>query len=113
MTIEAVPPHVEDRIEVSASGSALVLAIHGDLDIAVTDSIAPRLISAVASTRHVILDVGAVTFCDSTGIAMFCATQELADASKCRLQFRNLPAALRRVFQITGVDGLFDLGGTP
>jgi len=110
MTPETRTAHVEDpRIEVSARGSALVLRIAGELDAASRPAIEPTLIAAIASAPRVIFDLAAVSFCDSTGIAMFITVHEKATADDKPLSMRNVPARLHRLFEITGVDKIFDI----
>jgi anti-sigma B factor antagonist len=109
MTLEAVPGHVEDWIEVSESGATLVLRIGGELDFDSRDSIEPAVMAAIASTGSVIIDLGELTFCDSHGVAMFLAAYEKARAEGTTLAVRHVLPSVRRVFEITNLDSRIDL----
>jgi anti-sigma B factor antagonist len=110
MTPDTRAAHVDDpTIEVSATGSALVLRLAGDLDAASRPAIEPTLIAAVASAPRVIFDLAAVSFCDSTGLAMFITVHEKATADDKPLSLRNVPAHLHRLFEITRADEVLDI----
>jgi anti-sigma B factor antagonist len=109
MTGEAVPTHVECSVEVSESGAALVLRISGELDLSTRISIEQALLSALDSASNVILDLRDLTFCDSSGVAMFCNAYQKATTQGATLTFRNVTSPVRRVFTIAGVDERFGL----
>src|SRR4051794_15506319 len=101
--------HLEDGVEVSEFGSALVLRIEGELDIASRQVIEPALIAAVTSASSVIIDLDGLSFCDSSGVAMFLATQEKAVAQGTHVVFRGVHGPVRRVFEILCLDTIVDL----
>jgi len=57
----------------------------------------------------VIVDLGAVTFCDSSGVAMFIAIAQKAEAHGISLSMRNTPRNVRRIFEIANLDRELDL----
>ena len=109
MTLEAVPAHVRDWIEVSDSGTTLVVRICGELDADSVKSFGPAIMAAIASGGSVIIDLGELTFCDSHGIAMFVEARERARAEGRSLAIRNLLPPVQRLFAVTGLDAVFDL----
>lgn len=114
MTLEALPVHVHDGIEVSESGSSLVLRIVGDLDSETLTSIEPAVMVALASGSSVVLDVADVTFCDSHGLGLFIAAAAKARAQGTHFAVRGLRAPIRHLFEITGLSQeieLIPLGG--
>ena len=56
--------------------------------------------AATASAGSVVIDLEALTFCDSSGVAMFIAAQTNATARSTALAIRNLRPPVRRVFEI-------------
>lgn len=86
-----------------SSGSAAIVVATGELDAFV----APDLVAAfaeVAGERHVLADLAAVSFMDSTALGLIVrATRELGEAGAV---FRVvLPAgSARRIFEITSLD---------
>jgi anti-sigma B factor antagonist len=109
MTLEAVPAHIHDWIEVSESGATLVVQIGGELDLQSRDSIEPAVMAAIASSSSVIVDLAQLTFCDSHGVAMFIAAIEKARAEGTALAIRHLLPPVRRVFEIANLDCRIEL----
>jgi anti-sigma B factor antagonist len=101
--------YLEDTLEVSESGSALVLRIVGELDRVSRAWIEPAVMSAIASAPCVIMDLAALTFCDSAGVAMFVAALERALSEGTHVVFRHVAGAPRRVFEVTCLDTMIDL----
>jgi anti-sigma B factor antagonist len=50
-----------------------------------------------------------LTFCDSSGIAMFIAAHENAKQHGTALAIRHVRAPVRRVFEIANLDSLIEL----
>jgi len=96
-------------IDVSVDAGTLVLRLCGELDLASRGDIEPPVLAAIATAPCVILDLTDLTFCDSNGITMFVTAHEKAEAQGATLAFRNLYAAVARVFAMSGVDQLFDI----
>lgn len=94
-------------VQIAAStlrdGSAC-LAVAGELDV----EQAPRLAAAVGDALHagaatVVIDMAAVSFCDSTGIATLMRAYRAAIAGGGRLRVVNAHGITARVMKITGV----------
>ena len=100
---------VNGWIEVSESGAALVLRIGGELDAASRRSIEPAVMSATHSAGSAIIDLAELTFCDSSGIAMFIAAHENAKAHGTAMAIRQVRPPVRRVFEIANLDSLIEL----
>jgi anti-sigma B factor antagonist len=113
MAFQAVPAEVNGWIEVSEQGAMLVLRIGGELDRATRDSIEPAVAAAIASAGTVVLDLAELTFCDSSGIAMFVRAHEDARARGTALATRNARPSVRRVFEITGIDAMIPAADWP
>ena len=109
MKLESGPARVNGWIEVAEPGAALVLRIHGELDAASRLEIEPTITAATGTTGSMILDLDQLTFCDSSGVAMFIAVADQAKASGTALSIRNIGPSVRRVFEITNLDGLIAL----
>ena len=91
-------------VEVSQDGATLILRICGELDTASRDYVEPAIVAAIPTAPAVILDLGDLTFCDSSGLAMFIAVNEKAEAEGGVLTFGNLQPRIARVFAMSGVD---------
>jgi anti-anti-sigma factor len=56
------------HIDVRDGGSLLVLALHGELDLATVDDVSAAIDEHGANRRAVVLDLRGLTFMDSSGI---------------------------------------------
>jgi anti-anti-sigma factor len=85
-------------VTLERDGAELRIVVGGELDIATVPEVAPH-VSAKDAAQAVVLDLGAVTFIDSTGLRLLLeAHVALGD----RLRIRPSPAC-ERLFEITGV----------
>jgi anti-sigma B factor antagonist len=109
MTLEAVPAHVNGWIEVSEQGATLVLRIGGELDAASCKTIEPTMTAAIASASAVIVDLGDLTFCDSSGVGLLIGSHTKAVAGGTALSIRNVRPPVRRIFEITNLDDVITL----
>jgi anti-sigma B factor antagonist len=96
-------------IEVSEEGTALIIAIRGELDLATRVSVERALSAAPASAGSIVIDLEGLTFCDSSGLGALVAAHEAATASGSRFVIRRASPAVRRLFAISGVDQTIEL----
>jgi anti-anti-sigma factor len=87
-----------------------VATVRGEIDIAT----APRLLREVLATlalpiNHVTIDLGAVTFIDSSGLAALARAHNDAEARGIRLILESVPDQARRVLDLTDLAQLFDI----
>jgi anti-sigma B factor antagonist len=88
--------------------SASVLAVSGDLDISEVENFlshAGRLLDT--GTRVIDVDLGGVTFIDSSGLGALVRLQRRATEDGRELRLANVPRAVARVLDLTGLTDLF------
>ncbi|MEU9419542.1 STAS domain-containing protein [Streptomyces sp. NPDC051000] len=90
------------------SRGATVLAVVGELD----HHTAPELTRVIQETPFgpdvpVLIDVSALTYCDSTGITVLVGAYHRAHKVDAPLLIVGLNAELMHVFRIVGLDQLF------
>jgi anti-sigma B factor antagonist len=81
------------------------VAVEGELDIASVADLRARLGAVAAQT--VALDVGAVTFIDSSGLAGLLDARAALAADGRRLELVNRPRVVNRLLQVTGLTDQF------
>jgi anti-anti-sigma factor len=86
------------------SGARHTLALSGELDMAS----APALDAAVRrictdATEAVMLDLGGLTFMDSTGLRVVLVAKDLCERHGCEFQLVRGPAQVQRLFEVTGL----------
>lgn len=99
----------------SPSGRVAVVAPRGEVDVATVGRLRRELQLARLSTAPlVVLDLAAVTFCDSTGIAAVVAAHRQLAPSVRRLLVVNTPPVLEKALDALGLLRLLDVwGGSP
>jgi anti-anti-sigma factor len=76
-----------------------VVKLIGDLDLSNVDQLRKTLESAPASTAHLLIDAGELSFMDSSGIAVLLESVNRG----VTVTLRNPSAMIRRLIDITGV----------
>jgi anti-anti-sigma factor len=91
------------------AGEPLVVTVRGEVDLAT----APELETAVnqafeAADGSVLLDLGAMSFIDSSGLRVLVALSNDARARGATLTLRNVPRHAERILDLTGLSTWFD-----
>ena len=82
-------------------------ALRGEVDIAVVEQIRADLMGVIACDRHhLVVDCSALTFIDSSGIAMLVEADRELENDGRHMLIVNVPALPRRVFEVLGLTNL-------
>ena len=83
----------------------LRVRVTGEIDLAVVDGLETAIVEAVttAGVSGVVVDLAEVTFCDSSGIAVFDRAYFLAERHGVNFELVEVQPAVRRILEITGV----------
>jgi anti-anti-sigma factor len=89
----------------------LVVAATGELDLATAGALEDAVLPAVRDGRHVVLDLRGLDFMDSSGVRVIVAAHVAAGEHDGRLSLVRLEAGtpIRRVLEISGLDGVLNL----
>jgi anti-sigma B factor antagonist len=104
--------HLTVDAEVEGTGRTRVVAV-GEVD----ESTAELLRGALArvldrcGSAPVVVDLAEVSFMDSTGVAVLVQAQQRAAADGCALSVVNPQPVVRRVMEVTGVEGALTVEG--
>ena len=86
-------------------GARAVVRVSGAMDYDTSDPLEEALTALVGDgAHHLVLDMAAVTFCDSSGINTLVRAQAHAKQEKGTLALVGAPARLQAVLEMTGVD---------
>jgi anti-sigma B factor antagonist len=90
---------------------ALDVALYGDIDFANSPAVREALRAAVAQAAPpaIRVDLSAVTFLDSSGIAVLVIAHRLATAAKARFLVENASPAVHEHLRLTGLTELFGM----
>ena len=84
-------------------GCMVVFAV-GELDLATSPTMREALIEAVESRRHLIVDLSAVRFLDSTSLGVLIRTQKQIAATHKSMSLVGPTGMVARVLRITRID---------
>ncbi|GHG12588.1 MULTISPECIES: STAS domain-containing protein [Amycolatopsis] len=92
------------------TGTGAVVTVAGELDVAT----APRFRAGVAALalargQVLVVDLGGVTFCDSSGISALIAARNVAEAAGADIALAAVPARLSRTFGLIGLADFFPI----
>ena len=89
-------------LESRSADDTLVLSVQGDIDLATVETLAEHLDHICDRTDAVTVDLRRVAFLDCLGLRHLLRLHEEGVATGCRVAFIQGPAAVRRVFEMTG-----------
>jgi anti-sigma B factor antagonist len=97
-------------VQLEHEGERLVVRARGELDLASAAGFEAKLRDAIrANSFGVILDLGGVTFIDSTGLRVLISAATLSHASRRELIVLQGSAQVKQVIEASGVEGLLPL----
>ena len=101
MPDEYVPEYID--VTIDESDDACSIRLTGEIDVLVAPELRKLLIASLEKGR-VILDMGGVTFIDSSGLgALVAARMTVTPEDTEHFVVRNVPANIRSTFEIAGV----------
>ena len=95
----------EISVQDHAEGDRHTVSLAGELDLATV----PELVAAVYAllaqgARGIVLDIGALTFINSTGIRSILSVRELCELHECEFAVTLAQEPVQRVFKIAGLE---------
>jgi len=101
-------------IDEVADGDEAVLTVAGELDLDSAPRLRRRLQETMAAGRvHMVVDLAALSFIDSTGISVLVEVHKDACRRGGGLVVRSPSPAVRRLLEVTGLLAMFGLSGAP
>lgn len=94
------------EVRTSAESDRVVVSLSGECDLMVRDEVTSALLTAVERSRLVCVDLGGLTFMDSSGIHALVRAHHAALANGGHLFVINAAGAVRSVLDLTGVGDL-------
>ncbi|MFI1760690.1 STAS domain-containing protein [Streptomyces sp. NPDC020800] len=107
-------PENRSRVDLSATdgaaGGPTVVALQGDVDLLVAQTLVARLDALTARPRHdLVLDLRQVGFIDCTGLGILCRARNRSLARQGRLRLVTDSADLLRLLRATGLADVFEV----
>jgi anti-anti-sigma factor len=99
-------------LAITVNGSQVELC--GAVDVATSPSLRAeltQLINAAGPGAELRLDLGEVSFLDSSGLSVLLAAHKLATTREVRVLLAALPRHVARTLSITGLNGVLHIAG--
>ena len=91
-------------------GGCLIVRVAGELDLATAPVLRDHVLGQLAlGQTNLVIDLGRVPFLDSTGVSALVVAHREADARGGSVRLAGARRSVRRVFEITRLDRLFEL----
>jgi anti-anti-sigma factor len=103
-----VPERPEFEVTVSSDAGVRVVAVSGELDIDTMVQFSAALTAGNGLAATTVVDLGGLTFIDSSGVSGVMAAARRARAAGARLVCMRGPAPIQRIFELTGVDTVLE-----
>ena len=101
------------RVDVAQEGEVSVVSVGGDVDLHSAPVLRVRLAAlADAHVGHIVLDLSGATFLDSMALGVILAAKKRQTAMQGRLDLVIGTRDIRRIFEITMLDEVFDIHET-
>ena len=100
-------------VDVSRDGGTTVVVAHGEVDAATSDHL-ERALAALAvdgGDGEVVVELGAVTFMDSSGLRALLTGKRAVEDAGLSLRVGTASAPVRRVLEIAGLAAVLRLPG--
>ncbi|MFD9414277.1 STAS domain-containing protein [Streptomyces goshikiensis] len=101
------------RIRTRTTPSGPVIEVAGELDHHSAPEIRDLLPGlAIEPGQQLVIDLGGLTFCDSSGITVLLAARNVALAAHASIALAAVPDMVSRVFRVVGLDQVFPVHPT-
>ena len=96
------------HVSTARRGSFAVLTVVGEVDFGTAGSLADEAITATSGdTAHLVIDLGGVTFLDSSGLKVLVSTRKRAEQAGQSMSLVAVPRVVMRVLTVTALDKAF------
>jgi anti-anti-sigma factor len=103
-------PHEARTLSVSSRDDCVIATISGDLDIASGPALREELLHLLGTeVSHIVVDLSAVTFCDSSGLAVLIGVGRRAGLLGGWLRLVAPAPQVTAVLRLTGLDLQFEI----
>ena len=104
------PPAAYEIEQATAGGGLTVLLLRGELDLAAAASLRAR--TDAVSGKGLVIDLGEVTFADSSALLELMHARAGLEQRGARLILAGVQGNVRRLLEMTGTAALFELAST-
>jgi anti-sigma B factor antagonist len=103
-------PVMDLEVEAGKRGDTDVLTLRGEIDVYTAPRLRQAIIDLVeGGARHIVVDMGAVDFLDSTGLGVLVGGLKRVKVQDGELSIVTSQDKIRKIFDITGLNKVFPI----
>lgn len=98
------------EIDIQKEENRTIVILSGEIDVYTAGRLKEQLLPLTNEEGSTIqVDLGQITFLDSTGLGVFISAYKSAQKNNCNLEFIRLRDRVLRLFQVTGLHEIMNL----
>jgi anti-sigma B factor antagonist len=98
---------METGVQTQTRSGSVVVRVAGEIDMDSAPEVAAALEPYFGNTPHIVVDLGQVTFMDSSGLSVFVAAQQQVGSGQLTLV--AVPDRIMRLLELTGLNSVFTI----
>jgi anti-sigma B factor antagonist len=95
-----------------SAGEITIVDLVGQIDLGSSPALRKTLLNSLKTTNHMAINLGGVSYIDSSGIASLIEVLKEAQDTKKRLVLFGVEGAVLQVLQLTRLTGVFEIAQT-
>jgi anti-sigma B factor antagonist len=96
-------------VSTRSAGEITIVDLVGHIDLGSSPALRKTLLDSLSATRHMAINLGGVSYIDSSGIASLVEVLKEARNAKKRLVLFGVGGAVLQVLQLTRLTGVFEI----
>lgn len=96
-------------VNISETDGVTVVALKGDVDLRTSPGVRKQLLECMAARRDVLVDLGGVSYIDSSGIASLVEAFQAARKAGTRFALAGVSPSALRVLELARLDRVFTI----
>lgn len=97
-------------VAISDDGEYVTIRASGEIDVATAPELEEQIVGHIERGSAVVLDLGGVTFIDSSGLRTLVNGRQRAEDHSTRFTLAGRSAAVDRLLHVTGLDTVLNAG---
>src|SRR5688500_297086 len=100
------------QVSTARRGSFAVVTVVGEVDLGTASSLAEEVSTATSDGANLVIDLGGVTFLDSSGLKVLVSALKRTEQAGKSLSLVAVPRVVMRVLTVTALDKVFSIYDT-
>lgn len=98
------------QLSTTRRGPFAIVTVVGDVDLDTAGSLSDEVAAATCDeSPHLVIDLGGVTFLDSSGVKVLVATNKRTEQAGASMSLVAVPRVVMRVLTVTALDKVFSI----